>query len=128
MQPGGGRRRATAMFNARIARSYFIRLLMAQPITRREYRSMMPPNLTDTVASTMGFSLTESCKDALATLDSLGLCLMQARSFPPSEDFATGHPDLRPLFLIGHALDRIDGLLHPTRCFGPGRLDGRLRP
>ena len=34
-------RRLMAMFKARIARSFFIRLLTAHPTTRREYRSMM---------------------------------------------------------------------------------------
>jgi hypothetical protein len=34
MQPRGGDRRAIAMFSARIAKSRFIRLLTAQPMTR----------------------------------------------------------------------------------------------
>ena len=46
MQPLGGLRRAMAMFRARIARSFFIRLLMAQPITRREWRSRMTARQT----------------------------------------------------------------------------------
>ncbi len=41
MQPFGGDLNAMAMFNARIARSRFMRLLTAQPITRRECRSRM---------------------------------------------------------------------------------------
>ena len=50
MQPLGGARNAMAIFNARIARSRFRRLLTAQPMTRRECRSritarfaMVPP-------------------------------------------------------------------------------------
>ena len=46
----GGARKAIAILSARIARSRFIRLLTAQPITRRECRSkitarfaMVPP-------------------------------------------------------------------------------------
>ena len=41
MQPDGGLRKATAMFSALIARSCFIRLLLAQPMTRLEKRSKM---------------------------------------------------------------------------------------
>jgi hypothetical protein len=39
MHPSGGCRNATAMFSARIAKFRFMRLLTAQPMTRREYRS-----------------------------------------------------------------------------------------
>jgi hypothetical protein len=41
MQLGGGLRIAMAMFSARKARSCFMRLLMAQPTTRLEKRSMI---------------------------------------------------------------------------------------
>jgi hypothetical protein len=41
MQPLGGWRKATAMSSAGIARSQFMRLLTAQPMTRQEYRSRM---------------------------------------------------------------------------------------
>jgi transposase/transcriptional regulator with XRE-family HTH domain len=41
MQSLGGARKAMAIFKARIARSRFMRLLTAQPITRRECRSRM---------------------------------------------------------------------------------------
>ena len=39
MQLFGGARNAMAMFNALIARSHFMRLLTAQPMTRRECKS-----------------------------------------------------------------------------------------
>jgi hypothetical protein len=39
MQPFGGDRKAIAIFNALIARSRFIRLLTAHPITRLECKS-----------------------------------------------------------------------------------------
>ena len=39
MQPLGGERNAMAMFSALTARSRFMRLLIAQPMTRRECRS-----------------------------------------------------------------------------------------
>lgn len=41
MQPLGGVRKAMSIFRARIAKSRFMRLLTAQPITRRECRSRM---------------------------------------------------------------------------------------
>ena len=50
MQPLGGARKAMAILSARIVRSRFMRLLTAQPMTRRECRSritarfaMVPP-------------------------------------------------------------------------------------
>ena len=42
-QPRGGALKAMAIFNALIAKSRFIRLLKAEPMTRRECRSRSEP-------------------------------------------------------------------------------------
>lgn len=53
----GGFYGATALFNARIARSRFMRLLTAQPIIRRECRSGRQPDRATLLRSTHGLYL-----------------------------------------------------------------------
>ena len=88
MQPLGGAREAFAILSARIARSCFIRLLTAQPMTRRECRSkitakfaMMPPLVRGPwrTPTLTGPDVTDIARPFLVGLGSMEVAIQKVR-------------------------------------------------
>ncbi len=71
MQSRGGDRKAMAIFNARIARSRFIRLLTAQPMTRLECRSKIL-TVAGTVLVARGYVEASDIEPAIGALLTIG--------------------------------------------------------